>query len=134
MLIFAVVVMADHHNEMKKADANMNMTGGQHETISGKLVCLGCSLKKADGAHADCKTYGHTHALMTKDGKYINFLENKFAADLIKGEKYDNKTIEVTGTFFAKANLIDVESFTVDGAKKGWCDHCKAMDGCMAGK
>lgn len=131
MLIFALVAMADHHDEMKKVSAE---TKAEHQTISGTLVCLGCSLK-ADGAHSECSAFGHTHALKTEDGHFINFLENKFAADLIKGEKYHNKQVKVSGVFFAKANLLDVESFTVDDQKKGWCDHCNAMDGCsMAGK
>ena len=107
---------------------------GEHATMEGTLVCLGCSLKKEDGANAACKSYGHTHALKTKDGNYISFLENKFSADLIKGEKYQNKPIQVHGLFYAKANTLDVESFSVDGQKKSWCDHCSAMDACMAQK
>jgi hypothetical protein len=99
-------------------------------TIEGKLVCLGCELKKADGARADCKVYGHKHALKTADGNYVNFLENQYSADLIKGEKYHNKKLVVKGRHFAEANLIDIESFEVDGQNKTWCGHCKAMDGC----
>jgi hypothetical protein len=102
----------------------------EHVSLKGKLVCLGCDLKNAEGARAACSVYGHTHTLKTEDGKYINFLENQYSADLIKGEKYYDKPIEVHGIYFADANMLDVETFTVNGKKIGWCDHCKAMDQC----
>lgn len=105
-------------------------TTGEHATIKGTLVCLGCSLKKAEGANAACSVFGHTHALKTEDGKYVSFLQNKFSKDLLNGEKYHNKTVEVHGVYFASANLLDVENFTADGKKKAWCDQCSSMDGC----
>ena len=102
----------------------------QEATFEGKLVCTGCDLKKAEGARAACSAYGHHHALKKIDGSYINFLENDYSSDLITGKKYHNKNISVSGTYFAGANLLDVKSFKVDGQQKGWCGHCKAMDGC----
>ena len=102
-------------------------------TLEGKLVCLGCDLKKSDGAHAACSIYGHKHALKTKDGKHINFLENDYSKDLINGEKYHNKGISVAGVYYDKANMLDVETFTVDDTMRGWCGHCKAMDNCPFG-
>ena len=102
----------------------------KHASFEGKLVCLGCDLKKAEGARAACSIYGHKHVLKTKDGKYVSFLENDFSKDLINGEKYRNKGIEIHGVYHDKANVIDVETFTVDGKKMGWCNHCKAMDNC----
>ncbi len=102
----------------------------KHATFSGTLVCLGCDLKKTEGANAMCSAYGHTYALKTADGRYINFLENKFSEGLISGKKYRGKTIAVEGTFFADADMLDVETFTVDGKKMGWCNHCKSMDNC----
>jgi hypothetical protein len=78
--------------------------------------------------------HGHTHALKTTDGKYINFLPNEYSADLLKGEKYSKKKLAVHGIYYANANQLDVESFTVDGKKMGWCNHCSAMDGCAAMK
>jgi len=108
---------------------------GEKATMEGTLVCLGCTLKKTEGARAACTEFGHTHTLKTADGKFVNFLENKYADDLLKGEKYHNKEIKVSGIYHASANVFDVESFTVEGKKKTWCNHCKAMDGCMsAGK
>lgn len=99
-------------------------------TISGTLVCLGCDLKKADGARAACSVYGHKHALKTADGRYINLLENQYSDALVNGDKYHNKAIKVAGTMFANSNTMDVRTFTVDGKTSGWCGGCKTMDGC----
>jgi len=101
-----------------------------HANFDGQLVCLGCDLKGNQGARAECSVYGHDHALKTEDGKFINFLENKYSADLMAGEKYHNQQIKVHGIYFADANLIDVEWFEVDNKTKSWCDHCKQMDSC----
>ena len=116
----------------KKGD--MDTMHGEHVKFQGKLVCLGCSLKKAEGARAECSEYGHTHALMTADGKYINFLPNRYSDALMKGGKFDNQEITVEGTYFADADVLDVEMYEVDGQKYSWCDHCKAMDGCKFAK
>jgi hypothetical protein len=124
VVIILPIVAANTHASSKAVD----------KTLDGKLVCLGCDLKKSGGARTDCKTYGHDHVLKTEDGRYISFLENQYSTDLIKGEKYHNKDIVVQGKFHANANLMDVESFKVDGQKKTWCNHCKAMDGCESMK
>lgn len=97
-------------------------------TFEGTLVCTACSLKKSGGANAQCKVYGHDHSLLTKDGKYIAFLPNQNSAVLIEGEQYNKKSMTVRGVFFASANLLDVESFTVDGKTIGWCEKDGAMD------
>jgi len=102
--------------------------------FEGKLVCMGCDLKKAGGAGAACSAYGHKHAVKTADGRYINFLENKQSEDLISGEKYHNKHVKVQGVFYANANQLEVKTFEVDGKSINWCDHCKGMDACMLSK
>jgi hypothetical protein len=114
----------------EKGTATVASGKAEHVTLKGTLVCLGCDLKKTEGPHAACSVYGHRHALKTADGKYIAFLDNKFSEDLIKGEKYHNKKIEVDGIYYPEANVLDVETFTVDGKKKGWCNMCKQMDSC----
>ncbi|MFH1891726.1 MAG: hypothetical protein ABIK83_03485 [Candidatus Zixiibacteriota bacterium] len=102
--------------------------------FDGKLVCMGCDLKKADGAGAACSAYGHKYAVKTADGRYINFLENKQSEDLVSGEKYHNQDVKVQGVFYANANQLEVKTFEVDGKTMSWCDHCKGMDACMYGK
>ncbi len=106
------------------------MKGNDQATFDGTLVCLACDLKGNEGARAECKVFGHRHALKTKDGKYIAFLENKYSKDLINGEKCHNQKITVHGIYHANANMLDVETFEIGGKTKGWCDGCKSMDGC----
>ncbi len=106
----------------------------EHMTFEGQMVCLGCDLKKADGARAECTEFGHAHALKTTDGKYISFLPNKYSKDLLQSEKYDTKTISVHGIYHADANVLDVETFTAVGKERAWCSGCKSMDACMVSK
>jgi len=101
--------------------------------LEGKLVCLGCDLKKAENARAECSVFGHKHVLKTDEGKYINFLENKFSKDLINGEKYNGKHIKIHGTYHESANLIDVETFAADDKTLKWCNHCEVMGSCSCG-
>ena len=105
---------------------------GKEAVFEGTLVCLGCDLKKAEGARAACSVYGHEYALKTEDGRYINFLENQYSEDLLKGKKYHNQKMKVSGVYYADANILDVKAFEVDGKTMAWCNHCKAMDGCAA--
>ena len=133
IMLFSLNLMADHHNtksKMKKSTA----AKAEQVTVEGTLVCAACDLKATEGAGAACKVYGHRHALKTRDGKYINFLENKYSEDLIRGEKYHNKKMTVRGIRYANANLLEVESFEVGDKKMTWCNHCSAMDACMAKK
>ena len=119
--ILAMSVLAGNDDSQKTVEAL---------DYKGTLVCQGCSLKKADGARSACSEYGHKHALKTEDGAFVNFLENQYSADLLQGEKYHNKKMIVHGRYFAKANVLDVEWFEVEGKKKSWCGHCKSMDSC----
>ncbi len=128
VLVASIAVAGEKKPEMK---AEMK---AEDATFEGKLVCLGCDLKKAEGARAECSVYGHQHALKTSDGKYVNLLENKYSTDLLKGEKYSGKDIKIQGVYYTSANQLDVKSFTVGDKKKSWCGQCKTMDGCMAGK
>ncbi len=121
LLVFAVTTYAGDNPVEQK---------GKHASFEGKLVCLGCDLNKTEGARADCSVFGHKHVLKTMEGKYISFLENDYSKDLINGKKYHNENITVTGVYHDNANMLDVETFTVGDKKMGWCDHCKAMDGC----
>lgn len=100
--------------------------------IEGKLVCMACELKAGEGARSACNEFGHNYGLKTADGRYLSFLENRYSKDLIAGENYGEKEIVIHGYFHKAANLIDVESFEVDGQKISWCAHCRTMDGCGA--
>jgi hypothetical protein len=102
--------------------------------FTGTLVCPGCELKVSGGARAACNTYGHRYALKMADGHYVNFLENRFSEDLMKGKKYHHLEMVVQGKYFTPANLIDIRSFEVDGQEISWCRHCREMDACASEK
>lgn len=127
---FAFVILAVGLMAMGVVAEEAAKPEAKHATFDGQLVCLGCDLKKAEGARSACKVYGCNHVLKTSDGQYINFLQNDFSKEL-SSDKHHNKAATVSGMFHASANTLDVESFTVEGGKKqGWCDHCKTMDNC----
>lgn len=108
---------------------------GEQKILSGTLSCMGCDLKKDAGANAQCSIYGHEHALKLKDGSYLSFMENDHSETLINASegKWHGQEIEVTGTFFDKANLIDVKSFEVKDNDFSWCAGHKKMDQCHSG-
>lgn len=126
----SAVLFAGDDTEAEKTTKVETATPGEY---SGTLVCLGCSLK-SEGAKAQCSDFGHTHALKTDDGKYLTFLPNKFSSDLLAGEEFHNKAVAVHGVYYANANQLDVETYSVDGKSYGWCDHCTDMDGCAMAK
>lgn len=82
-------------------------------TLKAKVICLGCTLKKEQGARAQCSVYGHQHALKTEDGKIWTILENDASTELINSHEYTGKEVEVTGKKFNEAQVIEVESFKV---------------------
>lgn len=88
-------------------------TKEKHETIQGKVICLGCTLKKEKGAKAQCSIYGHTNAIRTKDGKIWSILENDKSTELINSHDYAGKSIEIKGRKIKEAQTIEVESFKV---------------------
>lgn len=133
LLIAGLLATAPYAQEKKAGTSTTAIQAPEHVDLTGTLVCLGCSLKKAEGARSACSVYGHRHALKTDDGKFITFLENKYSDDLIKGEKYADKRLQVHGIYYANANQLDVENFTVDGTSITWCERHGAMDACASG-
>ncbi len=135
----AVAAIADcggcgssHGAKAIKTKAKTVSTDGEEMTVTGTLVCMGCTLKK-DGAKSACSDFGCSHALKTPDGKYISLLQNRESATLIKGETLHNKKVTLSGTYFANANIIDVDSFAeVGGKTQSWCEGHKSMDACAA--
>ena len=85
--------------------------GEGYETIQGKVICLGCTLKSEKGAKAQCSLYGHTNAIRTVDGKIWSILENDQSTDLVKNHDYAGKDVEISGKKFVDAQTIEVGSF-----------------------
>jgi len=82
--------------------------------INGKVICLGCTLKKEQGAKAQCSIYGHKNGLQTPDGKIWTFLENDNSAKLINDHGLAGKNVEIKGKKLDNANYIEVESYKVE--------------------
>lgn len=97
-----------------------------HESIeaivAGENICVGCTLKKEQGAGAQCGIYGHKHALLVTDatvggknipdmkGWVLHYLETQKSENLIKQHHGENLTI--TGKVYPDEHVLEVTSFT----------------------
>lgn len=90
-------------------------------TVIGTNYCLGCALKKEQGAAAQCSVYGHRHALRVarataKDGAELpelagltlHYLDNDGSTDLLAGKDLHGKTVEVHGRLFEAERTLEV--------------------------
>lgn len=82
-------------------------------TFQATVVCLGCTLKKEQGAKAQCSVYGHKNALKTADGKIWSILENDASTELLNNHEYAGKRVEIAGKKIPEAQVIQVDSFKV---------------------
>ncbi len=80
-------------------------------TLKAKVICLGCALKKEQGAKAQCSIYGHKNALKTEDGRVWTILENDVSKELINSHEYAGKEVEIAGKVFANTQIIEIETF-----------------------
>ncbi len=98
--------------------------GVKEVVIVGTNYCLGCALKKAHGAGAQCSVYGHRHSLKVEKamdsggnelaalkGRTLNYLENDKSAKLVKGEVFHGARVEVKGRFYEQESVIEVAEF-----------------------
>lgn len=85
----------------------------ESETFQATVVCLGCTLKKEQGAKAQCSIYGHKNALRTGDGKIWSILQNDASRELIDFHEYAGKKVEITGKKYPDAQVIEIEGFKV---------------------
>jgi len=97
-------------------------------TLKGELVCIGCSLKKLNGANAQCNLYSH-HAIGFKsaDGTLWSIVDNAVGHDITRAhELLEHKNAKITGWIYPLANFIEIDSIKVDGvsarkiAKAAW--------------
>ncbi|MEE8190421.1 MAG: hypothetical protein V3T79_02365 [Candidatus Scalindua sediminis] len=92
-------------------------------TLTGKNYCVGCSLKKAEGAAAQCSIYGHKHALKVEKavdskgkeiselkGATLHYLENDASVELFKGKKYHGENVSIIGNVHLDERVVDVKS------------------------
>lgn len=88
--------------------------------IVGELICVGCSLKRMDGANAQCGLYAqHALGVKTSDGTFWNIIDNATGHEVIRGHGFlDGKQITIDGYIYPVANMIEIDSFEVEGVTK----------------
>lgn len=97
-------------------------------TIKGQLVCTGCTLKKLDGANAQCNLFAqHALGFRSADGTIWNIVDNAEGHDVIRAHTLlGKKNATITGYIYPIANQIEIVSIDVEGvtakqiAQAGW--------------
>ncbi len=92
--------------------------------VTGKVICLGCFLKKEKSAQAQCSTYGHVNALRIEKiidaqgmpvkearGKIYQFLHNDQSDKLITDHGFTGKVVVVVGKIYPEANILEVHFY-----------------------
>ena len=105
--------------------------GVYEATVEGTNFCIGCTLKKREGAIAQCKIFGHRHALrvakaVDKNGKelpevkgwVLHYLDTEKSQDVLKAHHGEKLTIK--GKIYPQERVLEVDSFkeTKQEAKK----------------
>lgn len=108
---------------------------GASIVVTGENVCLGCLLKKEQGAAAQCSVYGHTHALRVEratvdgkaapelKGKVLHYLPNANSEQYIK--ENHGERLALTGKVYADAQVIEVNARLC-----GKCGQVKGTEAC----
>jgi len=94
--------------------------GPELTTIKGEILCLGCNLKKVNGANAQCSLYDlHALGIKTKDGLLWTIINNAVGHDLIRAHGIvDHKDITIKGYLYPLGHMIEVISYEVKGVSK----------------
>lgn len=87
-------------------------------TIKGELVCIGCSLKKLDGANAQCNLYSHHEiGVRTGDGLLWSIVDNEKGHDITRAHRLLEKGVKatITGWLYPIAHFIEIDEIEVEG-------------------
>jgi len=104
--------------------ASLTMAGGWDKkkgldqvTLEGELLCIGCTLKKMNGANAQCNLYSqHAIGFKAKDGTLWNLVDNAKGHDVIMGHNLLNhKQATIQGWIYPLAHMIEIDSIKVAG-------------------
>jgi hypothetical protein len=121
--VMAVLALAAEAQEkFKKRDLK------DRQEISGKIVCIGCTLEQQDGgADSQCTLNAkHAQGLLMADGTLWTFVDNARGHHLITTDKLKGKEVKVLGWKFPKAQYIEAWKFQLkDGDKWVPYDYCK---------
>jgi hypothetical protein len=112
------------HKHVEAVTSATPQLGPGEAVITGKVICLGCHLKKEKQAKDQCSIYGHTNALSIEKiidpqgksihelkGKVYQFLHNEKSDALIKDQSYAGKAIIVVGKVYPESNVLEVNFF-----------------------
>jgi hypothetical protein len=86
-------------------------------TVTGQNICLGCTLKKEQGAAAHCDKYGHHHVLKVTSvegaegvppmkGWVLQYLHNDRSEPYIGG--HDGETLTLKGKVYVNERVFEV--------------------------
>ncbi len=95
--------------------------------ISGKIVCVGCTLEKEAGADPQCTLHSkHAQGLQSADGLLYTILDNAKGHLVMTNEKLRGKEVKILGWKYPKSQVIEVFKYQIkDGDKWVAFDFCK---------
>jgi hypothetical protein len=118
------LAFAQGHSHIDAVTSATPKLGQDEVVITGRIICLGCHLKKEKQAKAQCSIYGHTNAIIIEKainakGKHLagveekiyQFLHNGKSDELIKDHSYVGKVIILVGKVHPEANILEVNFF-----------------------
>lgn len=94
-----------------------NTKGMDKLKLKGQLVCVGCSLKKMNGADAQCSLFAH-HAVGFKsgDGTLWSIVDNEKGHDVIRAHTLvGKKNATISGWIYPSAHFVEIDSIEVEG-------------------
>ncbi len=95
--------------------------------VEGRIVCIGCTLEKEDGADAQCTLHAkHAQGLLLADGTLWTFVDNTKGHVVMTNDKLRDKEVKVFGWKSPKAQYLEVFKYQVkDGDNWVAYDYCK---------
>ncbi len=124
-VVFTLIITA---SSLALAGGWDNTKGMDKMTLKGQLVCVGCSLKKMNGANAQCNLFAH-HAIGFKsgDGTLWSIIDNEKGHDVIRAHTLvAKKNATITGWIYPSAHFVEIDTIEVEGVtmdqiqKAGW--------------
>jgi mycothiol system anti-sigma-R factor len=79
-------------------------------SLTGTVVCICCEMKR-DGAHSQCKKYGHMYGLKTDNGVLWTIMKNDKGIEIIDHSSLIGTRVKITGWFHLNSNYVDIEEF-----------------------
>jgi hypothetical protein len=107
--------------------ASLSFAGGWDKSkgmdkvsLKGEIVCLGCTLKKMNGANAQCSLYSqHEMGFKSADGTLWSIVDNAKGHDITRAHQLlGHKQATITGWLYPLAHFIEIDNIDVEGVSK----------------